>query len=150
MTVNIYIESSCKGPKQLKAVGMYVMEAVEDDGTPFMVNGEPWVITKTEVFEHINHNVIIMTLLIEALRRMQKPSVVRIFTNNDHVFYTLENGWNLKWEKEGWKNARNISVKHPELWAELTKELRKHSYSVTREGHSYSRWMEEQVKNGGK
>lgn len=149
MTVNIYIESSCKGPRQLNTVGIYVMEALEDDGKPLMVNGEPWVKTKKEVFESVNDNVITMKLLIEALKRMKKPSVIRVFTSNDHVFYTLENGWNIQWKKNGWRNARNMQIKHPELWAELTEELQKHSYSVTKEGHSYLKWMEEQVKNGG-
>lgn len=146
MKVNIYIETSSVAPRVLHASGIYLLEALEDDGKPVMVKGEPWVVYECMKFEHTNSNIMTLTLFEAALKRMQKPTVLRVFTKCEAVFYALENKWIAKWAENGWKNAKGMTIKYDAEWRKIMELLDKYDWTVSQEHHAWEKWMIEQMK----
>lgn len=151
MTVNIYIETSTLAVRALSASGIYVMEAVDENGEPVMKNGEPVVVYEQVDFAHININIMVMTLLETALSRLQKPSTVNIYTRCESVYWALKNDWISGWKSNDWKTARGIDVKNKEKWKIIEYLLNKNEHwTVSNETNNWERWMKERLKDGGK
>lgn len=140
MNVNIYIETDVRGARAKLGHGMYLLEC-EIEGKPYTKNG---LMTCADV----TSNLLELRTLIEALKRMQKSATIRIFTRNEHLFTTLDNCWNIQWEKNNWCNARGRPVKNAEEWQQITELLREHTYTITKESHSYRTWMMMELKKG--
>lgn len=139
--VNIYIATDIKGAARVKrGKGIYVLECFVKD-KPYTVDG------RVEE-ENTTNNALTLKLLGVALRRMQKRSVIRIFTRNEHVLNTIKNEWNIGWRDNEWKNAKGQLIKNMELWQQVTEELEKHIYTVTQEQHTYENWMSTELKFG--
>jgi ribonuclease HI len=71
------------------------------------------------------NNRMELRAVIEALRTLKKPMVVRIYTDSQYV----KNGitqWIFSWKKNGWKTAARKPVKNVELWQELDIEAALH------------------------
>jgi ribonuclease HI len=135
---NIYIATTAKGTRQTKACGMYLMEA--------FVGGKPYTIHEIMDFENISENKATLVLLEKALSRMTENAETLVNTKCEHVFYTLNNGWNIAWEKNGWKKARGKEVKDAEEWQKVTELLHHQTYTVSMESHSYERWMQGELE----
>lgn len=138
MQVNIYVESNIKGAKAKNGIGMYILEA-EIDGQ---------VYTKTEkiTMSDVSRNALELLVLKKALQRMTKSSEIRIFTCNDTIYGTFQNGWNLVWADTGWTNKKGDKVKNWEQWKDITELLENHTFEITRESHSYRTWMQNNLK----
>lgn len=150
MKVNIYIETSSVAPRVLHASGIYLLEALEDDGKPVIVKGEPWVVYERMDFEHTNSNTMTLTLLEAALKRMQKSATLQVFTKCEAVFWTLKNRWITTWQENGWKNAKGMSVKYEENWRRIAELLDKYDWSVSQEHHAWEKWMQQELKGGNR
>lgn len=139
--VNIYIATDIRGAARVKhAKGMYILECFVQD-KPYTKEGRMCMDDATD-------NALTLTLLAKAVSRMQKRSVIRIFTRNGHILSTIKNEWNTGWQNNGWKNAKGQPVKNAELWQAVTEELDKHIYTVTDEKHSYENWLSTELKFG--
>lgn len=148
MKVNIYIETSTCAPRALRASGMYLLEALEDDGKPVMIKGEPYVSYECIDYEHTNSNIMTLKLLELALKRMNKPTVLQVFTKCEAVFWTLKNRWLDQWKENGWKNAKGLQVKYEDNWRSIAELLDIHEWSVSREYHEWETWMKNELKGG--
>lgn len=140
MQVNIYIEDNIRGAKLKKGKVMYLLECI--------VENKPYTVHKVIELEDCSKNMIDLTALIEALERMQKQAEICIFTSNSTIYGTLNNMWNIQWQKNDWINARGNKVKNWEKWQKVTELLENHSFVVTNEEHSYKKWMQSEL--GGK
>ena len=151
MIVNIYIETSTIAPRALHASGMYLMEAVDEQGEVLMRGGEPVVLYEQIEYEHINTNMIALTLLETALSRIQKPCVVNLYTKCEAIYWALKNNWITMWKKSNWKSAKGVGVKNAEKWKIIEYLLNKNeSWTVSISYHSWEKWMQEKLKDGGK
>ena len=137
--VNIYIETSRRGPSEGKGKYIYVLEYMLKDGTPYTKDG-------TETFEKINENKLVLKEIIAAGKRLTKPCSIRIFTGCNHVLSTTHNGWHIEWQKNGWKKKNDKPINNAALWEELVTVLDKHAVTYTKDEHSYKRWMREQLE----
>lgn len=140
--VNIYIETSRRGPSEGKGKYIYVLEYMLKDGTPYTKDG-------TETFEKINENKLVLKAIIAAGKRITKPSCIRIFTGCNHVLSTVHNSWHIQWQKNGWKKKNGQPINNAALWEELVTVLDKHAVTYTKDEHSYRKWMREQLKKEG-
>ena len=140
--VNIYIETSRRGPSEGKGKYIYVLEYMLKDGTPYTKDG-------TETFEKINENKLVLKAIIAAGKRLTKPCSIRIFTGCNHVLSTTHNGWHIEWQKNGWKKKNGQPINNAALWEELVTVLDKHAVTYTKDEHSYRKWMREQLKKEG-
>lgn len=148
MEVNIYIELSTVAPRALHASGMYLLDAREN-GEQLIMAGEPWIKYEIRHFEHINSNVIALSLLKEALSRLQKVDKLQVFTSNETIYWTLANNWIREWRQNGWKTARGLEVKHANEWREIAYLLDKYRWTVSRDHHEWEVWMRNMLNSNG-
>lgn len=137
--VNIYIETSRRGPSKGPGKYMYLMEYIRK-------NGEPFTIGDTEGFEHTFENELALKAIIAAAKRLTKPCVIRIYTTCNHVLSTTHNSWHVQWQKNGWKRSDGRPAKNAELWEQLVAVLAPHAVTYTKDEHSYRRWMREELE----
>ena len=137
--VNIYIETSRRGPSKGPGKYMYIIEYLRKDGTPVTREG-------VESFEKTQENELALRAIIAAGKRLTKSCSVRIFTGCNHVLSTTHNGWHIEWRKNGWRKANGSQVKNAELWDELVAVMDPHAVTYTKDEHSYRTWMREQLE----
>ncbi len=137
--VNIFIETSGKGFSSDKRAGEWLVEFVTDKGIPVIRNG---VLCR----ENITGNAFVLELLKEALSILTKPCSIRVNTRCGHVIGVLRNGWQERWEKNGWVNAKGKPVKNMELWQQVYALLRKHTVEIDSGKHPYRMMMQNDVR----
>lgn len=91
-------------------------------------------------------NALALTALAEAVQRITEPCSLRVFTRCEHILNVMGNHWARQWRKNGWRNAKGSPVKHAELWEKALCGLDRHCCLFTDEEHSYTRWMQEELK----
>ena len=128
--VNLYIETSIKGPCKRKAAGMYVLEFIRENGVPATRNGVIYLDSTSE-------DTLVLELLSEALKRITKSCSLVVFTTSHHVFNVMNYHWLSQWEKNGWKNAKGKTSKNMLLWQQIKEQLDMHVVEVTDREHSY-------------
>lgn len=128
--VNLYIETTIKGPAIRSAAGMYVLEFIKK-------NGEPETRNEVIYHERTRENELVLELIISAFKRLQKPCSVLVNTECQHVLNVLNNMWLPHWEKAGWINAKGKEVAHKELWQQYLQLQEPHLVNITDEQHSY-------------
>lgn len=74
---------------------------------------------------------------IQALRQLNQPCQVEIYTDSAYVCNAFEEGWIDSWQNNDWKTASKQKVKNDDLWKMLLIELSKHQYRFFKvKGHS--------------
>lgn len=131
--INLYIETSAKGPSKRKSVGMYVLEFIRENGEPVTRNGLIYMDAVTE-------DRMVLELLLEALKRITKSCSLAVFTANGHVFNVIKFHRLSQWEKNGWKNAKGKTSTNMLLWQQIKEYLDMHSVDVTDADHSYKKF----------
>lgn len=132
--VTIYIESTWRGPSRRDGVAMWLVET--------MVNEQP--VTR-KGFVHVENGTEAqgtLMALVNAFFILKKRCSVRVFTPCEHVLYTVQNHWHIRWQDEGWKNARGKPVKNGKLWKMLIEKMEEHVYSFDSYRHAYTNVMQ--------
>lgn len=74
---------------------------------------------------------------IEALKRLEHPRQVRLFSDSAYLINGMNQQWFIKWEQNGWKNSKKKPVENPVLWKEIVRLSRYHTVEwVKVKGHS--------------
>ncbi len=138
--VNLYIESTFKGPARRDGKVIYLLECQRSDGTPH---------TKSEIIiiEAGTENQANLTAIITALKRVNQPCFIRVFTRCEHILNTIQNGWHLVWKENNWCNAKGKPVKNADLWEGMLLEFDKHTFSFSGSSHEYTNWMKRELDN---
>jgi ribonuclease HI len=71
------------------------------------------------------NNRMELTGVIEGLRRLKRPSRVRVVTDSRYIVDGMK-GWIHTWQKNGWRTADKKPVKNRELWEELIQFTHRH------------------------
>lgn len=133
--VNIYIETTWKGPARRPGAAMWLVEYETKTGIPVTREGLVWLEDGTE-------NQGALTALAEALEILTKSCSARIFTRCEHILCSTGNFWHIQWEKNAWHNARGKEVKNADLWQRVTEAMKHHACTFCKEDHSYRQVME--------
>ena len=128
--VNIYIETSHRGPSKRKSAGMYVLEFIREDGIPETRNGVIFM-------DGVTENNMVLELFLDALKRITKSCSLVVFTPSEHLFNVLKYHWLSQWEKNGWKNSKGKTSHNMLLWQQIKEYLDMHIVTVTSKEHSY-------------
>lgn len=113
MRVNIYIESSVKGPRRSNGVvGFVLEEESHKDKT----------LTQFGKVENVTANQAVLLALIHALRRIKTGTDITIWTDSFYVQSALVHGWLEEWSENGWKTARGKEICNEKEWRQI-KEL---------------------------
>lgn len=131
--VNIYIETTIKGPSKRAGAYFYIIERFNNFGEPETKGGF--------CYDVATENQFVLAALIRAIKRIEEPASVRVFTSCGYVLHSLQNNRPVKWKKDGWINAKGDPVKNADLWNELLEVIDPHIYTVTDKEHCYEKWM---------
>lgn len=140
--VNIYIGTSFHGPARRDGEYIYILEHIRD-GIPITREGMGRL-------EGVTENQLALTALAEALDRINCPCSLRVHTSCQHILNSMQNSWTRQWQKNGWKTAKGTEVRNTDLWARIMGQLDRHRYTFTDGDHTYSGWMEGQLKPDGR
>ena len=71
------------------------------------------------------NNIMEMTAVIEALKRLQEPSEVELTTDSQYVIKGITE-WMDGWIRKNWVNSQKKPVKNKELWLEILRLSKLH------------------------
>jgi ribonuclease HI len=103
---------------------------VAPDGSPSAAGGE--VLTTNQRME--------ITAVLEALRALSGAGPVVVVSDSTYVVNCFRDRWYLRWEANGWRNAKKQPVANADLWRPLVALVREHEVSFRWvRGHSGDR-----------
>ena len=72
------------------------------------------------------NNRMEMTAVIEALKALNQPCKVMLYTDSQYVCNSINNEWVYSWKKSGWKKSDKKPALNVDLWEEILKLLEIH------------------------
>lgn len=75
-------------------------------------------------------NSNILYALEAGLRILLHPCILNICTDSDYLTSAIRCGWLVKWQQNGWKNAKGKTIGNVEQWLRVTELLAAHSYKI--------------------
>lgn len=138
MNVNIYIETSFRGPAERRAAGALLVEYVSSSGRPVTRGGILYADKTTE-------NELALHLIRKAFSILTKTCCVEIFTECGYVLRTMQNHWLWQWRKNGWISARGKMVRNAETWSKCADLFDQHMTEWTDAVHSYRQCMQNRL-----
>lgn len=122
--VTIYTDGACSGnpgPGGWGAILMYQSQKKELSGF------EP----------ETTNNRMELRAVIEAVRALKSPCIIKIHTDSAYVCNAFQNGWLNNWKANGWKTSAKRDVENQDLWRELLHVLETHTFTFVKvKGHS--------------
>ena len=112
--VTIYTDGACSGnpgPGGWGAILMYGEHKKELSG------GE----------DSTTNNRMELTAVIEALRCLNQPCTVDLWSDSKYVIDGLEKGWAKGWQARGWVKSDKKPALNPDLWEELLRLVDLHT-----------------------
>lgn len=109
--LDVYIESSIKGPRRRDGVVGYIIE--------YMTNiGEPATKTWFWTVEGMSAQESMLEAAVEALSRIQTGNEIVIHTEDGWLVEAVET-WMKEWERRGWVTGKGEEVKQKERFKKL-------------------------------
>ena len=71
------------------------------------------------------NNIMELTAVIEALKKLKFPSTISVITDSKYVKDGITK-WIYNWKEKNWKTANKKNVKNKDLWVELDVLVQKH------------------------
>ena len=83
------------------------------------------------------NNVMELTAVIEALKLLNRPCKVDLYSDSAYVVNAFIQKWTINWQKNNWKTSDKKDVKNKELWQELLELTTTHKVIFHKvKGHS--------------
>ena len=138
--VNIYIETSLKGPGTRKGWYAAVTECQTQNKK----------IHTREDFgeeEETTFHRSALRALIKSLKRLNVSCNLTIHTDNIHLVSSFDNHLS-RWEENGFLNAKNQPIRNQKEWKEVSRLLKgQKALFVYEKNHKYTKHMMEMAKN---
>jgi ribonuclease HI len=113
--VTIYSDGACKGNPGRGGWGAVLVAGTSEKE---LFGGEA----------NTTNNRMEMTAVIEALRALKRPCIVRVYTDSQYVQKGISE-WLPGWKARGWKTADKKPVKNADLWQILDGLVQPHQIS---------------------
>lgn len=86
---------------------------------------------------HTTNNRMELTAALMALRALQRPCRVTVFTDSRYLCNAFGKRWIEKWQRNGWRTADKKPVLNADLWRELIEQTKVHAVTWNWvEGHA--------------
>lgn len=83
------------------------------------------------------NNRMEMQAVIEALKRLNRPCQVKVFSDSAYVVSAFNQGWISNWQRNGWQNAAGDPVSNKDLWEALLNAAKPHQIEwIKVKGHA--------------
>ncbi len=137
--VNIYLETSLKGPGNRKGWHASVLEYI--DRSQHAVTRADYVLE-----ERTTYNKSALCALIKSLKRLNASCFVNIYTDSQYLKNGVENHLSV-WKENDFMNAKGNPIKNRNEWKETAKLLSGHKikFRMTRR-HRYTQVMQDEAK----
>ncbi len=139
MEVKIYIQTDIRGPRARPGKGIYLLETMTSKG--------PATLDKTIKYESETENGAEIKTILAALKRLNQPCEVMIYTDTKYTASSYTQGWLGRWLAKDWKNAKGEEIAYREEWQQLYELFRTHrvKFSILQD-HEYKNWMIRKMK----
>lgn len=78
-----------------------------------------------------------LTAAVEALSALREPCLADLYSDSAYLINAFEQNWFLRWEKNGWLNAKKKPVENRDLWIRLLELASVHQVKwIKIKGHS--------------
>lgn len=125
--VIIYTDGGCRGNGGEHNVGGYGAVLIYGNNKKEIKKG----------FKDTTNNIMEMTAVIDALSILKEPCKVKLYSDSAYVVNAFNQGWTIKWRKNGWKTANKEEVKNKELWEKLLELVEYHEVEFIKvKGHA--------------
>ena len=104
-TVDIYTDGACRGNPGPGGWAAFL----SIDGQERDISGAETLTT---------NNRMELTAVIRALEALQRPVLIRVFTDSEYVRKGITE-WVKNWKVRGWKTSDKKPVKNQDLWEQL-------------------------------
>jgi len=129
--VNIYLESSIKGPGKRSGWNAAVIEYIDKQGTAQTREDFSW---EAETTYHRS----ILCALIKVLKRLNTSCSLTIYTDSIYIKNQVETNLE-RWKANGFLNAKKEPIKNREEWKEVAKLLSGQKFKIeVQKEHAYS------------
>lgn len=136
--VNIYIETSCKGPVSRRAAGAWIVECERKSGPPVTRGGILYA-------DKVAENALVLALVKSAFSILTKPCQCRVFTGCSYVLNTMKNGRVWQWKENNWITAKKTMAKNAEAWKQCADVMEKHTTEWTDSVHDHRIRMQSRI-----
>lgn len=127
MKTEIHIKPVSKRPQNIKEARCnYEIICVFDDGRQEARGGYVCI-------QDASEKRAALIALRDALKRFTRPSLIKIYMEEDFVRNMLANHMPKRWQANGWRKIRqNEELKHKELWQEITELTKQHAVVIAK------------------
>lgn len=123
-TVTVYTDGACSGNPGPGGWGAILIW-----------NGKKKELSGGE--QHSTNNRMEMRAVIEALKAIKEPCVVRIHSDSALIINAFTQGWIPSWQARGWRKADKKPVENRDLWEEMLHAMKPHKVEwIKVKGHS--------------
>ena len=86
---------------------------------------------------YTTNNRMELTAVIEALRAINQPCKITVYTDSAYVCSAFTKRWIDRWQANGWKTAAKGDVENTDLWKELLTLAKAHQVTWQKvKGHA--------------
>lgn len=83
------------------------------------------------------NNRMEMKAVIEALKAMKKPCLIKIHSDSALIINAMTQGWIENWQKRDWRKSDKKPVENKDLWLEMLEAMKPHQVEwIKVKGHS--------------
>lgn len=116
-TVELYTDGACSGNPGPGGWGVVLRFGIHEKE---LSGGE----------ENTTNNRMELTAVIEGLKALKEPCIVKLTTDSKYVADGLGKGWAEGWRKNGWRKADKKPALNPDLWDELLNLYSLHTVEI--------------------
>lgn len=117
-TVTIYTDGACSGNPGPGGFGVVI---IYGDQRREISGG----------FKITTNNRMEITAVIEALKTLNQPCIVNLYSDSKYVVDAIRKGWLKKWLKNNWYRTKSQLVSNIDLWQKLLSLLKVHNVNFT-------------------
>lgn len=81
---------------------------------------------------HTTNNRMEIKAVIEALKALHEPCVVKVYSDSAYVVNCFQQRWIYGWMKKDWINSKGQPVENKDLWQELWRLMQTQEYNHKR------------------
>jgi ribonuclease HI len=78
-------------------------------------------------YSNTTNNRMELTAAIKGLEALSGPSDVTLLSDSQYLVNSINKGWVLRWQSNGWKRNKKEYALNIDLWKKLLKQLAIHS-----------------------
>lgn len=144
--VNVYVATTAKSPGKQEAGYISILELKTPKG--------PVTLEREGVLKGTKNSIELQALKM-ALERVKMQVALHLYIDSEYIFNAFLQGLPQKWQKNGWKTAKNTPIANESEWRELQSLLVGKPFEIhMKQEHEYRNWMERELERkmetGGK